>query len=120
MTTATAGREVTYLEAISQALDEEMTRDERVFLMGEDIGPYGGALRITEGFQQKYGEGRGSSPPPSAAGCPAAARGAASGGMRPGGDMQFADLISFALHHVTDVATENHHRRGAPLPFAIR
>src|SRR5207244_11736083 len=59
MTTATtAGREVTYLEAISQALDEEMTRDERVFLMGEDIGPYGGAFRITEGFQKKYGEWR--------------------------------------------------------------
>src|SRR2546426_10920132 len=60
MTTATtAGREVTYLEAISQALDEEMARDERVFLMGEDIGPYGGAFRITEGVQQKYGEWRG-------------------------------------------------------------
>src|SRR5207245_11353789 len=60
MTTATtAGREVTYLEAISQALDEEMARDERVFLMGEDIGPYGGAFRITGGFQQKYGEWRG-------------------------------------------------------------
>src|SRR2546428_7098323 len=59
MTTATtAGREVTYLEAISQALDEEMARDERVFLMGEDIGPYGGAFRITEGVQQKYGEWR--------------------------------------------------------------
>jgi aminoglycoside phosphotransferase (APT) family kinase protein len=61
MTTATvqsAGREVTYLEAISQALDEEMTRDTRVFLMGEDIGPYGGAFRITEGFQEKYGARR--------------------------------------------------------------
>src|SRR2546422_2024736 len=68
MTTATAGREVTYLEAISQALDEEMTRDERVFLMGEDIGPYGGAFRITEGFQQKYGEWRGGGAPPSRAG----------------------------------------------------
>ena len=50
--------EVTYLEAISQALDEEMTRDERVFLMGEDIGVYGGAFKITEGFLQKYGEWR--------------------------------------------------------------
>src|SRR2546428_9099434 len=65
MTTATtAGREVTYLEAISQALDEEMARDERVFLMGEDIGPYGGAFRITEGVQQKYGEWRGLADPP--------------------------------------------------------
>src|SRR2546427_9182602 len=65
MTTATtAGREVTYLEAISQALDEEMARDDRVFLMGEDIGPYGGAFRITEGVQQKYGEWRGGGAPP--------------------------------------------------------
>ena len=48
--------EVTYLEAISQALDEEMSRDERVFLMGEDIGAYGGAFKITEGFLQKYGD----------------------------------------------------------------
>src|SRR2546425_4132881 len=68
MTTATAGREVTYLEAISQALDEEMARDERVFLMGEDIGPYGGAFRITEGVQQKYGEWRGGGTPPAPAG----------------------------------------------------
>src|SRR2546426_3441797 len=65
MTTATtAGREVTYLEAISQALDEEMARDDRVFLMGEDIGPYGGAFRVTEGVQQKYGEWRGGGTPP--------------------------------------------------------
>src|SRR5262245_46549604 len=56
MTTTQAAGEITYLEAISQALDEEMTRDERVFLMGEDIGAYGGAFKITEGFLQKYGE----------------------------------------------------------------
>ena len=51
--------EVSYLEAISQALDEEMAQDDRVFLMGEDIGTYGGAFKITEGFLQKYGEWRG-------------------------------------------------------------
>lgn len=58
MATATAEHEVMYLEAISEALDEEMARDESVFLMGEDIGPYGGAFRITEGFQKRYGEWR--------------------------------------------------------------
>src|SRR2546428_7682360 len=63
-TAATAGREVTYLEAISQALDEEMARDERVFLMGEDIGPYGGGFRVTGGVPQKYGEGGGGGAPP--------------------------------------------------------
>jgi pyruvate/2-oxoglutarate/acetoin dehydrogenase E1 component len=55
---AMTSHEVTYLEAISQALDEEMSRDERVFLMGEDIGAYGGAFKITEGFLQKYGDHR--------------------------------------------------------------
>src|SRR2546428_1709124 len=87
MTTATtAGREVTYLEAISQALDEEMARDERVFLMGEDIGPYGGAFRITEGVQQKYGEWRGGGAPPAPArgGGAAPPRGPGGGG-RPRG-----------------------------------
>src|SRR3989442_15807781 len=85
-TAATAGREVTYLEAISQALDEEMARDERVFLMGEDIGPYGGAFRITEGVQQKYGEGRGvGEAPPPAGGGGGAARAAPLGGGPPGG-----------------------------------
>ena len=58
MTTTTAQSEVSYLEAISQALDEEMTRDERVFLMGEDIGNYGGDFKINEGFHKKYGERR--------------------------------------------------------------
>src|SRR2546426_5916352 len=94
MTTATtAGREVTYLEAISQALDEEMARDERVFLMGEDIGPYGGAFRITEGFQQKYGEWRGLGKPPSPArGVGAGPRAGPIGGGAPGGGGGFALL----------------------------
>src|SRR2546421_5304126 len=78
MTTAAPPHEVTYLEAISEALDEEMSRDERVFLMGEDIGPYGGAFRITEGFQKKYGEWRGF-------GKPFAGAGLLGGGGRGGG-----------------------------------
>ena len=53
MTTAAPAQEVTYVDAISQALDEDMDRDERVFLMGEDIGAYGGAFKVTEGFQKK-------------------------------------------------------------------
>src|SRR5688572_25932743 len=77
MTTATVSKEVTYLEAISQALDEEMSRDERVFLMGEDIGIYGGAFRITEGFLQKFGEWRVLDTPLSESGFVGAAIGAA-------------------------------------------
>src|SRR3989442_15913486 len=99
MTTATtAGREVTYLEAISQALDEEMARDERVFLMGEDIGPYGGAFRITEGFQQKYGEWRGVGAPPSADGVVGGAPRAGQLGVGAWVGGEFAGLISSALH----------------------
>src|SRR6266704_2365238 len=120
MTTATAGREVTYLEAISQALDEEMTRDERVFLMGEDIGPYGGAFRITEGFQQKYGEWRVLDTPLSESGFVGAAIGAAMMGMRPVVEMQFADFISCAFDQITELAAKNHYRWGASVPLVIR
>src|SRR5437899_12246164 len=104
MTTATAGREVTYLEAISQALDEEMARDERVFLMGEDIGPYGGAFRITEGFQQKYGEWRVLETPLSEFGFGGAAIGGGMMGVRPVGGRQVAGFISCAFVQVTQVA----------------
>src|SRR5207245_6211724 len=112
MTTATAGREVTYLEAISQALDEEMTRDERVFLMGEDIGPYGGAFRITEGFQQKYGEWRGLDTPVSEAGFVGAAIGAAMLGVRARVGVQFADFISRAFDQIPAVGAQDHYRWG--------
>src|SRR2546427_1765630 len=102
MTTATtAGREVTYLEAISQALDEEMARDERVFLMGEDIGPYGGAFRITEGFQQKYGEWRGPGTPRSPARVGGAGLGAAALGGGLAGGVGWSPLLSLALSHTT-------------------
>src|SRR5437016_12471740 len=103
MTTATtAGREVTYLEAISQALDEEMARDERVFLMGEDIGPYGGAFRITEGFQQKYGEWRGLGTPLSESGVGGAAIGAAMMGLRPGVAEPVADFLCCPFGQITE------------------
>src|SRR2546426_11735494 len=97
MTTATtAGREVTYLEAISQALDEEMARDERVFLMGEDIGPYGGAFRVTEGVQQKYGEWRGPGRAPSAGRVVGAGRRAGPVGEGPRGGAPVGRFISLA------------------------
>jgi 2-oxoisovalerate dehydrogenase E1 component beta subunit len=122
MTTATphATGEVTYLEAISQALDEEMMRDERVFLMGEDIGFYGGAFRITEGFLDKYGEWRILDTPLAESGFVGAAIGAAMMGMRPVVEMQFADFISCAFDQITEVAAKNHYRWGAAVPMVIR
>jgi len=112
--------EVTYLEAISQALDEEMMRDERVFLMGEDIGQYGGAFRITEGFLDKYGEWRILDTPLAESGFVGAAIGAAMMGLRPVVEMQFADFISCAFDQITEVAAKNHYRWGAAVPMVIR
>jgi len=122
MTTAIsrATGEVTYLEAISQALDEEMMRDERVFLMGEDIGQYGGAFRITEGFLDKYGEWRILDTPLAESGFVGAAIGAAMMGLRPVVEMQFADFISCAFDQITEVAAKNHYRWGAAVPMVIR
>src|SRR2546430_16413277 len=99
-------REVTYLEAISEALDEEMTRDERVFLLGEDIGPYGGAFRITEGFQKKYGEWGVLDTPLAEAGIVGAAIGAAMMGVRPVLEKQFAGFISCAVDQITEGAAQ--------------
>src|SRR6058998_1382215 len=120
MTTAAPPHEVTYLEAISEALDEEMSRDDSVFLMGEDIGPYGGAFRITEGFQKKYGEWRVLDTPLAESGIVGAAIGAAMMGMRPVVEMQFADFISCAFDQITEVAAKNHYRWGAAVPMVIR
>lgn len=116
----TRSPEVTYLEAISQALDEEMARDQRVFLMGEDIGTYGGAFKITEGFLDKYGEWRVLDTPLSESGFVGAAIGAAMMGLRPVVEMQFADFISCAFDQITEVAAKNHYRWGAPVPMVIR
>jgi 2-oxoisovalerate dehydrogenase E1 component beta subunit len=124
MTTAvaesTTSRDVTYLEAISQALDEEMSRDERVFLMGEDIGAYGGAFKITEGFLQKYGDRRVLDTPLAESGIVGAAIGAAMMGLRPVVEMQFADFISCAFDQIIEVAAKNHYRWNAPVPMVIR
>ena len=122
MTTETMQKrhEVSYLEAISQALNEEMDRDERVFLMGEDIGTYGGAFKITEGFLKKYGEWRVLDTPLSESGVVGAAIGAAMMGLRPVVEMQFADFISCAFDQITEVAAKNHYRWGAAVPMVIR
>lgn len=120
MNTTAVANEVTYFEAISQALDEEMGQDDRVFLLGEDIGPCGGAFRITEGFQEKYGEWRVLDTPLSESGIVGSAIGAAMMGMRPVVEMQFADFISCAFDQITEVAAKNHYRWGAAVPLVIR
>src|SRR5205814_4628505 len=93
--------EVTYLEGIRQALFEEMERDANVFCMGEDIGAYGGAFKVTDGLLGRYGESRVIDSPISEIGIVGAAAGAAHMGMRPVVEMQFIDFIANAYEMLT-------------------
>ena len=104
--------EITYLEAIRQALWEEMDQDERVFLLGEDIGAYGGAFKITKGFLEKFGEERVIDTPLAESGFVGAAIGAALVGMRPVVEMQFADFISCAYDQLVNFAAKSRFRWG--------
>ena len=112
--------ERTYLEAISDALREEMRRDERVFLIGEDIGAYGGAFKVTKGFQEEFGEWRVIDAPLAETAIVGAATGAALVGMRPVAEMQFADFVSCAWDHLVTVAAKQHYRAGTAVPIVVR
>ncbi|HXF04711.1 MAG TPA: alpha-ketoacid dehydrogenase subunit beta [Blastocatellia bacterium] len=111
---------LTYLEAIRQGLWEEMERDERVFLLGEDIGVYGGAFKVTEGFLEHFGEERVIDTPISEAAIVGAAIGAALLGMRPVAEMQFIDFISCAFDQITNMAAKSRYRWGAGVPIVVR
>ena len=91
------GEAVTFLEAVSEALWEEMARDPEVFLLGEDIGPYGGAFKVTQGFQAAFGPLRVIDTPISEVGFTGAAAGAAHMGLRPVVEIQFMDFITPAV-----------------------
>ncbi|MFQ6112042.1 MAG: alpha-ketoacid dehydrogenase subunit beta, partial [Nitrospinota bacterium] len=111
---------VTYIEAISQALREEMERDPDVFLLGEDIGFYGGAFKVTKGFFEHFGPERVIDTPISEALIVGASVGAALMGMRPVAEMQFADFISCGFDQVVNQAATIHYRWGAAVPMVIR
>lgn len=113
-------KEISYIEAISEALMEEMERDKNVFILGEDVGFYGGAFRVTEGFYEKFGEWRVLDTPLSESGFTGAAIGAALMGMRPVVEMQFADFISCAFDQIVNVAAKNYYRWGGATPIVIR
>jgi 2-oxoisovalerate dehydrogenase E1 component beta subunit len=110
----------TYLQAISDALREEMRRDERVFLIGEDIGAYGGAFKVTHGFQQEFGEWRVIDAPLAETAIVGGCTGAALMGMRPIAEMQFADFVSCAWDQLVTVAAKQHYRAGTPIPIVVR
>ena len=110
----------TYLQAISDGLREEMRRDPRVFLIGEDIGVYGGAFKVTQGFQQEFGEDRVIDAPLAETAIIGACTGAAMMGMRPVCEMQFSDFVSCAFDHLVTVAAKQHYRVGTPVPIVVR
>lgn len=111
---------MTYLEAISDALRYEMERDERVFLIGEDIGTYGGAFKVTKGFIEQFGPQRVLDAPISEAAIIGAAIGAALNGLRPVAEMQFMDFITCGFNQVVNVAGTTAYRWGIGVPIVIR
>ncbi|MBI2402341.1 MAG: alpha-ketoacid dehydrogenase subunit beta [Gemmatimonadetes bacterium] len=112
--------EVTYLEALRQGLWEEMERDERVFILGEDIGIYGGAFKVTEGFLDRFGSSRVIDTPISEAAIVGAAAGAAHMGLRPVAEMQFIDFISCAYDMLTNYVATARYRTGLATPMVVR
>ena len=112
--------EVTYLEALKQGLREEMLRDERVFILGEDVGTYGGAFKVTEGFLDEFGAKRVIDTPISEAAIVGAAAGAAHMGLRPVAEMQFIDFISCAYDMLTNYVATARYRAGLPTPIVVR
>lgn len=111
---------VTYLEAIRSALAEEMARDPRVFLIGEDIGAYGGAFKATDGLLAAFGEARVIDAPLSETAIVGAAIGAAYAGMRPVVEMQFIDFVSCCFNILTNFAAKSRYRWGAGVPMVLR
>jgi len=115
-----AAREMTYLEAISDGLREEMRRDESVLCIGEDIGAFGGAFKITDGFFEEFGAARVLDAPLAENAIIGAAVGAAVEGLRPVCEMQFADFISCGFDQLVNVAAKLHYRQGIAVPIVVR
>ncbi len=111
---------MTYLEAIREALRYEMQRDPAVLLMGEDIGVYGGAFKVTEGLLNQFGENRVIDTPMAELCMVGVAAGMSFFGFRPVVEMQFADFISTGFDTLVNYAATNHYRWGGAVPIVIR
>ena len=111
---------MTYLQAISDGLRTEMRADERVFCMGEDIGVFGGAFKVTDGFIEEFGPDRVMDTPLAESGIVGTAVGAAVVGMRPVCEMQFSDFIACGFDQLVNVAGKMHYRQGLAVPITIR
>ncbi len=115
-----SAKKVTYLEAISDAIREEMLRDEAVFLLGEDVGSYGGAFKVSAGLLEEFGPERVIDTPMSEAAIIGSAVGAALMGMRPVAEMQFIDFITCGFDQIINMASKMYWRSGMPVPMVIR
>jgi len=111
---------MTYLDALRQGIWEEMERDPAVFLLGEDIGVYGGAFKVTAGMLEKFGPERVIDTPISESAIVGAAVGAALMGLRPVAEMQFMDFISCGFNQIVNMAAKIHYRWGPRVPIVIR
>src|ERR1700683_1832469 len=112
--------ELTYLEAIRQGIWEEMERDPTVFCIGEDIGIYGGAFKVTDGLIDRFGPERVGDTPISELATINASFGARLTGMRPVAEFQFMDFISCAFNQINNMLAKAHYRWGAPVPVVVR
>src|ERR1039458_123149 len=112
--------ETTYLEAIRQALFEEMDRDPAVVLIGADVGVYGGAFKVSEGLLESVGRERVIETPISETAIVGAAVGMGYAGLRPVAEMQFIDFIACCFNQITNFAAKSHYRWGAPVPLVLR
>jgi pyruvate/2-oxoglutarate/acetoin dehydrogenase E1 component len=115
-------REVSYAEAVREALRQEMQRDERVFLIGEDVGVYGGAFGVTLGMVEEFGEERVIDTPISELGIAGAITGAALVGMRPVGEIMFMDFTTIAMEQLVNQAAKMRFMFGGTIkvPFVLR
>jgi pyruvate/2-oxoglutarate/acetoin dehydrogenase E1 component len=112
--------ELTYLEAVREAMHDEMQVDERVFVLGEDVGRQGGAFGATKELQQRFGQLRSIDTPVAESGIVGVAVGAAMAGQRPIAEMQFADFVSCAFDQLVTCAAKMHYRIGWAVPMVVR
>lgn len=110
----------TYLQAIGDGLREEMRRDERVFVMGEDVGAFGGAFKVTDGLLDEFGAARVRDTPIAEAAIVGTAVGAAIAGLRPVCEMQFSDFVACGFDQLVNVAGKLHYRLGLAAPIVVR
>lgn len=114
------GRQLSYLEAIREAMRYELRRDPAVLLMGEDIGAYGGAFKVTQGLFEEFGADRVIDTPMAELAMLYAAVGMSFEGLRPVVELQFADFISTGFDAIVQFAATNHYRWGQPVPITLR